>query len=433
MEWHNIDKNSVLNELSNPEGLTQQQVFTSREKFGANKLIKPKGKPFIKRLLAALFDPIIIILLFSSCVAFGVNFGKFIRTGEADFIESIGIIFAIILSVSVTLIMEGSSQKAFDALSSVYQKTVVTVVRNGATTIVNQEDVVVGELVQISAGEKVVADGRLIEAQDLLIDESALTGESLAVRKNPDVILPVNTPLAERKNCVYSGSFVVAGGAKYVVTGVGKLTEIGKIATEVGKKKESPSPLEEKLAKLSKRVTVLGTIVALFVFILTLAKTLILGNFSFATLQETFISCIVLIVAVVPEGLPTIVAISLALNMIKLAKSNALIKKLTATETTGAVSVICSDKTGTLTENKMRVIKVCTSEFCSEPKKVKEGVLFENFCINSTAEIIRINNAKKEVGSASECALLRAYEDATNLSYIAIRESVKIISRLKIF
>lgn len=430
MEWHSVEKNVAISKLSSAKGLSSSKVFSNREKFGSNRLLKPAGKPFFKRLISALFDPMIIILLFSTCVTFGVNFGKFIRTGEADFIESIGIVFAIILSVSVTLIMEGSSQKAFDALSSVYQKTVVTVIRDGAPTVVNQDDLVVGDLVLLSAGEKVVADGRLIESQDLLVDESAITGESLSVRKNADEILPSNTPLAERKNCVYSGSFIVSGGAKCVVTGVGNLTEIGKIANEVGKKKESPSPLEEKLAKLSKRVTILGSIIALLVFVLTIAKNAVVGTLNFSTVQETFISCIVLIVAVVPEGLPTIVAISLALNMIKLAKSNALIKKLTATETTGAVSVICSDKTGTLTENKMRVVKVCTTDFCSEPKAIKEEVLFENFCINSTAEIVTVNKVEKEVGSASECAILRAYERATNKPYRELRETAKIITRM---
>jgi Ca2+-transporting ATPase len=260
------------------------------------------------------------------------------------------------------------------------------------------------------------------------VDESALTGESLPVEKDAYVILALNTPLAERKNCLYSGTFVTSGSAKAVVTAVGDKTEIGAIAVSLNEK-QAQTPLQQKLSGLGKTITIIGAVTAAAVFAISIIRPYLSGMLNFSSVQELFVSSIVLIIAAVPEGLPTVVAISLALNMIKLAKENALIKKMTATEPAGAVSVICSDKTGTLTQNKMSVVSVCKNKFCFAQDKVSESVLLENFVCNSTAEIIEKGRKSVEKGSATECALLRCYIKSVKKPYNALRESVKIIER----
>ena len=429
MDWYSLSSEETVNKLSSKSGLMDKDVLLSAKKYGKNVLLKPKNKSLIKRVFSALTEPMILILLLSACITFGVNFGRLLKTGSADFIEFVGIIIAILVSVCITLIMEGSSKKAFDALSKMYDKIFVKVLRNGIVTTIPQEDVVVGDVIELSAGDKIVADGRLIECVELSVDESALTGESVPSRKDANAILAVGSHLAERKNMVYSGSFVTSGTAKYIVTGVGSMTEIGTIASEIGKKKEISSPLEEKLNKLGKTITIIGGLVSAFIFIVSIIRLAVTKQLTFYNAQQVFISCIVLIVAAVPEGLPSIVAVSLALNMIKLAKGNALIKKLIATETTGAVSVICSDKTGTLTENKMSVSTIFTRESCFDKKGGDYNILYENFCINSTADVATQKGKETFIGSGSECALLSAY-NLTGNSYQSLRNSAKIVDRL---
>ncbi len=430
MDWYSLSSDVAVNKLSVVGGLDNKRILESQKKYGKNVLSKPKNKSFLKRLFSALGEPMILILILSACITFGVNLGRLLKTGNADFIEFFGIIIAISVSVCITLFMEGSSQKAFDALSKMYDKVNVKVLRDKNVKVISQEDVVVGDLIELCAGDKIVADGRLIECTEFSVDESALTGESVPSRKDAVSVLPVGSHLAERKNMVYSGSFVTGGTAKYVVTGVGNSTEIGTIANEIGKKKEISSPLEQKLNKLGKTITLIGGLVSAFIFLISITKLAVTKQLTFYNAQQVFISCIVLIVAAVPEGLPSIVAVSLALNMIKLAKSNALIKKLIATETTGAVSVICSDKTGTLTENKMRVSAICTKECCFNKTENNYDVLYENFCINSTADLTISGGVEKFVGSGSECALLSAYNLSTKKDYKQLRLSAKIIDRM---
>jgi Ca2+-transporting ATPase len=428
MFFYTKSKEEVLNSLSSIDGLSQNGIEQSQLKYGNNTISRPKDKPFYKRLFSALTEPMVLILVFSAVITFGINLGQFLKTGQADFLEVIGIVVAILLSVVITLFMEGSSKKAFDALRKLNKDVEVKTIRNGKLAIVSQRDIVVGDIIILSAGDKVVADGRLIDSQSLSVDESALTGESTPSKKDCSVVLSKDTHLAERLNMVYSGTFVTSGAGKYVVTGVGNLTEIGKVANELGDKPTTVSPLEQKLNKLSKVVSITGAIISGIIFFITIIRLAIIGNFNFFNVQNAFISAIVLIVAAVPEGLPSIVAVSLALNMIKLAKNNALIKKLTATETMGAVSVICSDKTGTLTENKMKVIKICLSDYCDLPEKVKNEILFENFCINSTAVVTDMfKRNEKFVGSQSEVALLKSYKKVTGFDYQDKRKLAKII------
>ena len=436
MNYYTLSVSQALNKLGIDKnlGINDKRVAKSREKYGANVFNKSKKKSVFSKILSSLKEPMLIILLFGFVLALGVSIGKYFKTRQADFSECLGIFFAISLSVIITIVMEGSSEKAFALLNNIYQNTTVKAIRNGKIVNVSQKDVVVGDIIIIETGDKIVADGRLIESNELLVDESALTGESLAVDKDCLVNFSVSTPLAERKNMVYSGTFVTAGSGKMLVTAVGNNTEIGGIASQVSDEEDKNTPLQQKLTKLGKTVTIIGASCSVFVFILSIIKLAYVGNLTFNNIQELFVSCIILIVAAVPEGLPTIVAVSLALNMIKLAKQNALIKKMSATETAGAVSVICSDKTGTLTQNKMTVLKICTNEFCTSPESLVNEILFQNFILNSTAEQFYDKKGKPFYkGNATECALLEAYnKKRTRTSYKQIRESF-IIEKVEPF
>ncbi len=427
MDFISEKREEVLKKFSSfPDGIDEQKVLESRERFGENVLEKPKKKSFIKRLLSALSEPMMLILLVSAAITLGINLGKYFKCGEADFSEFSGIIFAVGLSVSITLIMESSSQKAFDALKKSYRNVFVKVRRNGKILKIPQSEIVCGDIVIISSGDKVTADGRLLKSDSLSLDESALTGESSPVQKDAEAVLNKNVHIAEAKNYVFSGTFVSGGSGEYVVTAVGTNAEIGKIAKEIGKEREEKTPLSEKLNSLSKTVSLIGVIVSACIFIAEAIKLAVSGEFTFSAVQEIFVSCIVLIVAAVPEGLPTIVAVSLALNMIKLSGEKVLIKKLVATETTGMVSVICSDKTGTLTENKMKVVKICTTTFCKNAEEVKSDILYENFCINSTADLIP--GVGSEIGT--EAALLTHYRDVTKKDYKVLRNKYGKVSTI---
>ncbi len=417
----NVDKNYGLNSISAQNRL---------KKYGENRLSKSKKPNIFVKIINILKEPMLIILCFSFIITLGTSIGQYLKLGTPDFSECFGILGAILLSVFITLIMEGSSEKAFNALGKIYDNTPVKVIREGVVVLTNSNLITVGDVLLIESGDKITADGRLLESNTLSVDESALTGESKASEKIADAVLPVNTPLAERKNLVYSGTFVTEGNAKMLVTAVGDDTEIGKIAVELKEKKQMPSPLEHKLAKLGKTITMLGASISVFVFVVSIIRLAFAGGLDFNTAQELLISSIILIVAAVPEGLPTIVAVSLALNMIKLAKENALIRKMIASETAGAVSVICSDKTGTLTQNKMRVEKVCSFSDCITPDENLNEYLLENFICNSTAKISVKKGKRTYYGNGTERALLEClYERGKDKVIATYKKNFAVLER----
>lgn len=408
-------------------GLTEVQAEKNRTKFGDNALSAKKKKNIFVKIADAVKEPMLIILLFGFFIALGANVGKELRTGDGDFAECFGILFAVILSVGITIFMEGSSERAFESLNRIYDEIAVKVIRDGEIKIIEKNKVVKGDIILLDVGDKIVADGRLIYGEDLEIDESAFTGESRKVKKDALWTTDKSVAIGERKNFVYSGTFVVGGRGKMVVTETGDETEIGRIAGEL-KADAAVSPLSQKLNKLGKTVTLVGAGCAVLVFLISAIRLSFAGDISVAGISDLFISCIVLIVAAVPEGLPTIVAVSLALNMIKLAKEKALIKKMTATETAGAISVICSDKTGTLTQNKMSVVAVCNNDFCVQPESAVNPFLFENVVLNSTAEVLPDGNIK---GSGTESALIFAViKREKQLNVAKEREKYRAVYRM---
>ena len=323
--------------------------------------------------------------------------------------------------------MEGRSAKAFETLSKIGEDTPVKVIRNGEVCLIPQRDVVVGDILCVETGDKLPADGRILECYELMADESALTGESMPVHKNAEAVLEnPGTPVAERVNLLYSGCFITGGNGKIVVTGVGDNTEFGKIARELAAADNSSTPLQEKMASLGKKITILGSAAAAVVFMIQLVIFLRNGTASLDTLSEAFITSIVLIVAAVPEGLPTIVAVSLAVNIIKMSKQNALVKKMIACETVGCINVVCSDKTGTLTENRMTVTDIYSHKRMLKPNELKNVHLIENFCINSTADIQFEGQQMKFIGNPTECALLAAVRQ-NGSDYTAVRETMEVL------
>ncbi len=421
MEFHAVSAKSAAESVSSnvSSGLTNEKASSNGERYGYNRIEKKKRKSFFKRLLEALSEPTLIILEFAWVVTVGVNVGKYFKSGDGDALECVGILVAILLSAFLTVIMEGRSEKAFALLGAVYDNVGVKAVRGGKRVILKRDEVVVGDVVFIESGDKIIADGRLITARDVAVDESTLTGESKPVKKDADAILKSETPLAERKNCVYSGTFVSNGTGSYLVTAVGEKAELGKIAGEIQSASAVSAPLNEKLTRLGKTITIIGGISAAFVFALSLFRLYLSGNFDFFSVQNAFVEAIVLIVAAVPEGLPTTAAISLSLNVLKLAKSNALIRKLVAAETVGCVSVICSDKTGTLTKNQMTVSALFGFYAGAE------DFIFKNAAVNSTA-VIKKNKSKVEYfGSATECALISEAEKH-GYNYLKMRDNALI-------
>lgn len=401
-------------------GLKDEQVEEHRKKYGANEFTKGKKISVFRRIWNSVKEPMILMLIAAAIITLAVNIVRACTGGEADYWECAGIFAAISLSVAITVIMEGRSAKAFEALNKLNEDMQVKVIRHGETQMIHKNELVVGDIICVSTGDKIAADCRLISSSSLMIDESALTGESVPVHKDAEFVLhKSDIPVAERVNMLYSGCFVTSGNGVAIVTGVGDNTEFGKIAKELACEHDGSTPLQEKMAKLGKRITILGVSAAAVVFLIQLIIFLVNHTATLDTVSEAFITSIVLIVAAVPEGLPTIVAVSLAIDVIKMSKQNALVKKMIACETVGSINVICSDKTGTLTQNKMTVTDVYAGGKLIKPENLDNQSIIENFCINSTADVNFAENDAEFIGNPTECALLvaahKAHFDYKNL------------------
>ena len=404
-------------------GLSDAQVTENAERYGINRFTREKPKSVFRRVFEAAREPMILMLIATAFIALFVNIARAANGDGADFLECIGISVAISLSIVITVVMEGRSAEAFETLRKFNEDTFVKVLRNGVVLMIPQKDVVVGDILHVGTGDRLPADGRLIESVMLYSDESSLTGESDPVRKDATAFFDDEmTPIAERRNILYSGSFITGGHGTIVVTEVGDSTEFGKIAGELSKTIDSSTPLQEKLARLGRTITILGVCAAALVFIIQIATFIMNGTANLENVSDAFITSIVLIVAAVPEGLPTIVAVSLSLNIIKMSKQNALVKKMIASETIGSVNIICSDKTGTLTENRMTVSDVFSRGMLIRPASLTDTDMLNNFCLNSTADVNYESGRRNFIGNPTEGALLVAAKDA-GADYITYRKS----------
>ncbi len=400
---HSHYEEILKNESFSYSGLKENEVFLLKEKYGTNTLGEKKKSSLIKRIFKALTEPMILILLFATVITLGINVGNLMTGKDSDFYESIGIICAVALSVGLTIFMESKSEKAFETLKKLSDAISVTVFRDNKKVLLDYSDVVVGDVILFETGDKIIADGLVVEDCEVEVDESSLSGESLSVKKRSYVSGKIRS-----ENMLYSGSYLKNGSAKMLVLAVGKNAQIGKIANTLSQENNVTAPLSAKLANLSKRISLFGGIAAVLTFIMSLLRLYLNNNLNFESVKEAFIQAVVLIVAAVPEGLPATVAIALALSVVKLAKSNAVIKKLVAAETVGCVSVICSDKTGTLTVGKMNVNTFVLDGNEINPHNLRNKFIIDNVAYNSTACFVSEKGVVNTFGNSTECALINA-------------------------
>ena len=344
---------AVLEELETTEsGLTSAQAAQRLEKYGPNKLKEAEKATWLQKFLAQLRDPMLIILM----IAAGVSALTGMLSGENEWAEVIIILAVVLLNAILGVIQESKAEAAIEALQTMTAAT-CKVLRDGKMVVLHSDELVPGDVVLLEAGDAVPADGRLLESASLKIEEAALTGESVPVNKVIDLLgvdSGAEVPLGDRKNMCYMGSTVVYGRGKAVITRTGMDTEMGKIAGALAATADEETPLQRKLDQLGKTLSwiVLGICVFIFAF-----NLLMEGNFALAAILETFMVAVSLAVAAIPEGLATVVTVVLSIGVTNMSKRNAVIRRLTAVETLGCTQVICSDKTGTLTQNKMTVVE----------------------------------------------------------------------------
>lgn len=404
----NIDKNKRI-------GLTDEQVKQSREQHGKNVLTPPQRTSLWKLYLDKYRDPIIQILLVAAFVSLILAFI------EKNFMETIGIFVAVFLATTVGFYFERDAAKKFNLLTALSEEQPVKVRRNGKVMEIPRHDVVVGDIVLVEVGDEVPADGELIVCNDLQINESALTGEPVAEKS-----LEGGGDGAYPRNVILRSTMVMNGRGEFVVTAVGDATEIGKVAKKSTEQTSVETPLHMQLDKLAKMISKVGSVVSVAAFFIFLIHDILTnpawGGKDYFYMAEIvlkyFMMAVTLIVMAVPEGLPMAITLSLALNMRRMLKSNNLVRKLHACETMGAVTVICTDKTGTLTQNKMQVSAL-------ELKQGDEALLDTAIALNSTAEL----NDGKPIGNPTESALL-LWLDAQGKDYEELRKQVNVLKQL---
>lgn len=403
-----IDKNKRI-------GLTDEQVKQSREQHGKNVLTPPQRTSLWNLYLDKYRDPIIQILLVAAFVSLILAFI------EKNFMETIGIFVAVFLATTVGFYFERDAAKKFNLLTALSEEQPVKVRRNGKVMEIPRHDVVVGDVVLVEVGDEVPADGELIVCNDLQINESALTGEPVAEKS-----LEGGGDGAYPRNVILRSTMVMNGRGEFVVTAVGDATEIGKVAKKSTEQTSVETPLHMQLDKLAKMISKVGSVVSVAAFFIFLIHDILTnpawGGKDYFYMAEIvlkyFMMAVTLIVMAVPEGLPMAITLSLALNMRRMLKSNNLVRKLHACETMGAVTVICTDKTGTLTQNKMQVSAL-------ELKQGDGALLDTAIALNSTAEL----NDGKPIGNPTESALL-LWLDAQGKDYEELRKQVNVFKQL---
>ncbi len=406
----------------NHDGLSSEQVVASRAKYGENVLTPPKKTSIWKLYIEKYNDPIIQILLVAAAVSFGLAFVNH------DFMETIGIFLAIFLATTVGFYFELDAAKKFNVLTAMNDDQPVKVRREGKVTEIPRREVVVGDIIIVEPGDEVPADARLIAATNLQIDESTLTGETLTTKS---VDSDGNHATTYPPNIILRSTMVMNGHGEAVVENVGAMTEIEKVAQKATEATNTKTPLNIQLTKLAKLVSKVGSFVSVAAFVIFLVHDILTNDLWHTTnylgMAQTvlnyFMMAVTLIVMAVPEGLPMAVNLALALNMRRMLKSNNLVRKLQASETMGAVTIICTDKTGTLTQNKMRVSEIFKSSANNDDATT--NLLDTAMAINSTAEL----DGDKVVGNPTEGALLLWLKDQGH-DYNAMRSTCTIVNQI---
>jgi len=390
MMWHKDPLGKVYEKLSAAEGgLSANEAAARLAANGPNAIRGAKPKPLILRFFAQFNDFMIIILLAAAAVSFTVSF----VVGDREYLDPIIILIIVVLNAVLGLVQEYKAERSLKALQGLSMPDTVAL-RSGKPVRIPTDELVIGDVIILEAGDYVPADARLIETANMRVEESMLTGESLPTVKNETLRFPSDTPLGDRKNMLFSGTSVVYGHGRAVVTDIGMDTEMGRIAHMIMSQDAPQTPLQRRLEKTGRLLGIGALAICVAIFLLG-----ILRNISPFTMFMTSVS---LAVAAIPEGLPAIVTIMLAIGVQRMARSHAIIRKLPAVETLGSATVICSDKTGTLTQNKMKVVEVCAYEGtlgASHPAR-KRILTLAALCSNATAT----------VGDPTEAALVQGAE-----------------------
>ena len=420
------------------KGLTDTEVRQSREKYGLNVLTPPKRKPIWKLYLEKFEDPVIRILLVAACLSLVIS------VFENEYAETIGIIVAILLATGVGFAFEYDANRKFDLLNTVNDDNAVRVIRNGHVSEIPRKEVVVGDVVLLETGEEVPADGKLLEATSLLINESSLTGEPSTSKTTDEAHFHKDATYAD--NMVMRSTTVLDGHGTMEVIAVGDATEIGKVAQQSTEETLEETPLNQQLEKLAKLIGNVGFAVAGLAFVIFFIKDVVLaydfGNLHtfeewLAPIRDTlqlFMMSVTLIVMAVPEGLPMSVTLSLALNMRRMLSTNNLVRKMHACETMGAINVICTDKTGTLTQNQMQVQDACFFGLRGE-RKLKDDELShlvkEGISANSTSflEIPADGGKPTGIGNPTEVALL-LWLHSQGIDYMKLKLNVEVLDQI---
>ena len=353
MTPYSQNKNELLNTLNTNEiaGLSSADVLVRKEKYGANKLKEKKKKTTMQRFLDQFKDAMIIILIAAAVISFIV---VCVEQNWGELFEPLLILLIVILNAVMGVYQEGKAEKALDALKSMSAPH-ARVIRDGEEQVIDAAELVPGDIIKLEAGDFVPADARLLYSAGLKSEESALTGESVPSEKDYLAEVKEDAALGDRHNMVYSGCSVSYGTATAVVTATGMDTEMGKIANLLDNEEEGQTPLQQKLAQLGKYLGIVALVACAIIFVVGLINGI--------PVLEIFMTAVSLAVSAIPEGLPAIVTIVLSIGVQRMVKKNALIRKLPAVETLGGASVICSDKTGTLTQNRMTLTKAYPPEF----------------------------------------------------------------------
>ena len=384
--WHTLIKDEVIRKLqtSSKTGLREEEVNKRQEKYGKNKLKDKKKESILVKFIKQFNDFMIIILIIASIISALVAYMQ----GENDYIDSIIIIAIVILNAIMGVIQESKAEKSIEALKEM-TPVKAKVTRNGQILEINAEDLVPGDLIILEAGNCVPADCRIIESYNLKIEESSLTGETEPILKNENAIIKEKTALGDMVNMAYMASIVVNGHAKAIVTDTGMNTKVGQIANMMINDESPETPIQKKLGQVGKILGVICLVICLIIFVIGLIKNI--------EPMEMFMTSVGLAVAAIPEGLPAIVTIVLSIGVTKMAKKNSIIRKLPAVETLGSSNVICSDKTGTLTQNKMKVVEI---------KSKNPSLTIELGTMCTDCEIINKNGKLEVQGEPTEVAIV---------------------------
>ena len=370
--WHTKSAKETEKDLktSIKNGLTDKEIKERKEKYGVNKLNEKKKTNIFIRFIQQFNDFMIIILIIASIVSAGVSYMQ----GENDYFDSIIIIAIVVLNAIMGLVQEARAEKSIESLKKLTPQ-IAKVIRNGNQQEINAEELVPGDIIELSDGNYVPADCRIIECFNLKIEESSLTGETEPVAKIKEEILKPDIPLGDMKNMAFMASIVVSGHGKAIVTETGMNTKLGKIANMIIEDVAPETPIQKKLGEVGKVLGIVCLVICAVIFIIGIIKKI--------EPVEMFMTSVGLAVAAIPEGLPAIVTIMLSIGVTKMAKKNTIIRKLPAVETLGSSTVICSDKTGTLTQNKMTVVKTVSD---NEKFLLELGCMCTDCIINKNDE-----------------------------------------------